>query len=94
MKKRIKSAFMGLNNNKYYGIEDKNSMSNKGFITRTDYYGGHYIPICRSGITHGNTWSQYREKELTALIDKLIKERWQVYEFNTYESLFNWLRKN
>ncbi len=95
MKTRIKSAFMGLDIHKYYGFQSNlpNDWGNKGFVTRSDFYNGDYIVLSPKYVTKGNTWSQHRNKTLDGLIDGLLNKNWTVYEFNTYESLFNWLIK-
>jgi hypothetical protein len=80
-----------IRSNKYYGIKMNKSEMYKGFIT-TEKFEGTYVIRCLNGLTIGNGWEVYENhRNLKNMIQYLLEERGQVFEFETYQELVTWL---
>ena len=79
-----------VNSQKYYGLKHPNDNS-RGFISRSKFCNGEYIPMCCDELTNGNRWSC--SDSLTKLIGDLMSgpRPFTVYEFDTHKELFGWL---
>jgi hypothetical protein len=75
---------------KYYGISHTNANS-KGFITRENYESGLFVTKCISGLTNGNCWSGQNSSSLINLIKQMISSNYQIFEFDTYREILQWL---
>jgi hypothetical protein len=74
---------------KYYGVRD--SVGDRGFITRSEYESGDYIVLCVEEVTEGNGYYTDTTESLSELITSLVNLEFKVYEFDTYKELFKWL---
>lgn len=74
---------------KYYGVRD--SVGDRGFITRSEYESGNYIVLCTPGVTEGNGYNVNTTESLSELITSLVNSKIKVYEFDTHKELFKWL---
>ena len=74
---------------KYYGIRD--TIGDRGFISRSEFDSGEYIVLCRVDITMGNGYNVDSTQSLPKLITSLVSGGIKVYEFDTYKELFKWL---
>lgn len=78
---------------RYYGINLENNINYKGFITRKGYHHGNFFPAAAEGITNANYWSSWSNPSLPELIKDLIKNDFNVYEFESARELFAWVGK-
>lgn len=75
---------------KYYGV--KENLGIKGFITQSDFDTNRFVALCTDEVTRGNNWPAFDGcRSLKTLTEKLIKAKFEVYEFETYKELFKWL---
>lgn len=76
---------------KYYGIQSR--LNGKGFILRAGYGDDHvYTNRSIQGMTYANGWKTIPESSnIQQYIKNLIKETFQVFEFETPQELFLWL---
>lgn len=73
---------------KFYGLE---SFDRRGFITRTDFASGDFIVIAARQVTNGNCWPVFVSKNIVELIENLINNSFNVFEFDTGKELSLWL---
>lgn len=73
----------------YYGLEPISRPTEKGFITRTNCT---YIALCVHGLTNGNEWDALRNGSFSEFLRKAT-ENFDVYQFETSQELFAWLRE-
>jgi len=79
---------------KYYGVADGKYYSSVGFITRTNYYDGNFIVISNGGCTHGNGWDCLKAPTLKKCVEEAVSRGFVVFEFETYQELFQWLAEH
>ena len=82
--------------NKYYGISKH--ASNKGFITATkfteDATDELFVHRSVSCFTGGNGWTNTpNQMSLLKILNLVLKDGFDVYEFDTPEEFFTWLAK-
>ena len=77
---------------KYYGAKSKEGST--GFISQTEYMGGLYILIASRGLTYRNSWNLLCSHHLGTAIKNLLKQEFEVYEFDTPKELYTWLAEN
>lgn len=78
----------------YYGVINADKI--KGFVIKTDYRtreGSMYKCLCTQGFTYGNCFfTPSTSTSLQRLIESVLSNKdCFVYQFNTFEELFNWL---
>ncbi len=73
--------------NKYYGVI---SFERKGFITRSQYECGPFLAYCSHSLTDGNQW-HFTANNLMNLIEILLENGFEVFEFDERVELFAWL---
>lgn len=73
---------------KYYGFTNAGQ---RGFITRQNYGDGSYVARCLSLLTKGNGWTEDEYTDLASFINFLVSQGWEIYEFDCYRGLMNWL---
>jgi len=77
--------------NKYYGIQSKYGGS-KGFICRSAYNNGAFIPMCLRGVTQGNSWDSFISVTLSATVKNILENGYlKVFEFDNEKEFAAWL---
>ena len=78
---------------RYYGIQQTDG--EKGFVTKSNYFDGHYRESFVEDLTDGNSTmmdADSKIKDLTAFLEfKLSNGDRKIYEFETGKELFDWL---
>ena len=91
--KRLKDDVINVElvaDHRYYGVIVEDDI--KGFITKTDFYTGQYEVHSLEGLTEGNGWNDVEScKDLVKFIRKCVDFGYDVYEFETYQKLIQWL---
>ena len=77
--------------NKYYGVF---GYKIKGFITRESFDSGNFYVATSRNITNGNRFCDYYGDNVNAVIEGLLSNNYEVYEFDTANDLFKWLAKD
>jgi hypothetical protein len=83
--------------NRYYGVQGNlgGVMYGKGFIARNDYNRGTFDVLALSSLTKHNTFPAFRQREETTnlplFIQTVLNFGAEVYQFDTYQELFQWL---
>ena len=76
----------------YYGMQQTDGI--KSFVTKTEYFYGHYRESFLEDLTEGNSTMMDLDskiKDLPAFLKhKMDKDR-KVFQFETGKELFNWL---
>lgn len=80
---------------KYYGVRLLRSVDEySGFISQEEYQSGNFRVMTASGITYGNNWDSFRDENLSILLSKLLNNgSFEIFEFDTYQELFQWISK-
>jgi hypothetical protein len=71
----------------FYGI----SKGFRFFVTREQFEGGKFVVRCLSNLTRGNGNSALERDSLKELLSNAIKNRFDVFEFETAEELMKWV---
>jgi hypothetical protein len=89
---------MDASNSRFYGVQmwsdsDKKKSAGRGMITRAKY-NGPLIIRCVGNFTAGNGWDYLNKQEnisLTDFLDELSVNHNDVYEFETFREMIEWI---
>jgi hypothetical protein len=75
---------------KFYGVSICKGES-RAFITKREFEHGAYTVLCADKFTEGNGYPRWDSYNLTDLITKLLDHNHEVFEFDTFRELMNWV---
>jgi hypothetical protein len=77
---------------KFYGVKALDGQT--GFVKQASYCNGKFEAVCSNGLTRHNSWSLLADKTLAKTVEKLLAQKFEVYEFDTPQEMYSWLANN